>query len=82
MNDTSHPKLSAVRTFTMAFIWLILNAMLVFIAYYLFSFMFESNNFYGKGSTGIFLMLGYGFYKVHKVFFKFVVHLVAALRLN
>jgi len=56
----------------MAFIWFLLNAILLLIAYYYFSFMFEAKNFYGKGFNGILLIVGFGMYKVHKSYFKYV----------
>ena len=73
MNDRNNSEMiSTKRMLIMTFIWFLLNVTLLLIAYYSFSFMFEARNFYGKGSNGILLIVGYGMYKVHKSYFKYV----------
>lgn len=56
-------------------LWLILNFVLLAIGVYVFAFMFEKNHFYGKGSTGVFLIVVFGLHKVHTKYFKYVAEL-------
>lgn len=80
MNETTNSEfIGTMRVFVMVLLWLLLNAIFVWIAYYSFFFMFEVHDFYGKGSTGILLLVGYGMYKVHKAYFKYVALLLESL---
>lgn len=42
---------------------------------YAFVFMFKEASFYGKGSTGVLLIIAFGLYKVHIKYFKYVAEL-------
>lgn len=56
-------------------LWLILNFVLLATGGYAFVFMFEEASFYGKGSTGVLLIIAFGLYKVHTKYFKYVAEL-------
>lgn len=53
-------KIGTHKLIAFASLWIILNITLIVIAVMCFSFMFEKNNFYGKGSTGLILGVLFG----------------------